>query len=108
MKRSHLLFSVSVLTGFLSLSARAQEECHRRPPPEEAFEACEGLKANDACSFEDPDGNQISGQCFSPEASRPLACRPKDRGEGHKRGPGEKGGRGQEQRSVPGSQNTSP
>ncbi|MBS1963784.1 MAG: hypothetical protein JST04_16355 [Bdellovibrionales bacterium] len=64
---------------------------HRGPPPE-ALEACKGKKADDACEFSPPTppkdapkakaraeakgDRKISGKCWAPESSKPLACRP--------------------------------
>ena len=47
-------------------------------PPPEAIEACQGMSAGDACSFEGRRGSE-SGSCFKPSdapADAPLACRP--------------------------------
>lgn len=46
-----------------------------RPPPREALVACDSKKAGDACSFQSPHG-ALTGTCFTPEASKPLACKP--------------------------------
>ena len=48
---------------------------HRAPPPE-ALKACESKKSGDSCSFEGRDKKTIDGSCFSPESSKPLACKP--------------------------------
>ena len=66
-----------------------------RPPPPEALDACKGLKAGATCSFEDPEGNEVAGKCFTPEASKPLACRPDQPPKGERRGPPEGGRRSQ-------------
>ena len=47
----------------------------RPHPPKEAITACEGKKTDDACSFSHND-QQRQGTCFSPQADKPLACRP--------------------------------
>jgi hypothetical protein len=52
---------------------------HHRGPPPEALDACKGLQAGADCSFTGR-GRTVSGSCFAPEG-KPLACRPKDRGE---------------------------
>jgi hypothetical protein len=45
-------------------------------PPPEAFDACDGLAAGDACAF-DLDGHHVEGTCKSgPEGDGPLACAP--------------------------------
>lgn len=45
-------------------------------PPREAVEACADKASGDECSFEGREGETVSGSCFSPDADRPLACRP--------------------------------
>lgn len=68
---------------------------HRGPPPE-ALEACKGKKADDACEFGMPappkdapkakaraeakGDRKLSGKCWSPDPSKPLACRPSSGG----------------------------
>lgn len=47
----------------------------RPHPPKAAITACEGKKTDDTCSFTH-DGQQRQGTCFSPQADKPLACRP--------------------------------
>ena len=44
-------------------------------PPREALDACQSKKAGDACTFESPHG-AVTGTCFTPESSKPLACKP--------------------------------
>ena len=51
-----------------------QQGGHRKPP-KEALEACKSKKAGDSCSFTSPHGNE-TGTCFTPESSKPLACKP--------------------------------
>ncbi len=46
-----------------------------RGPPQEALAACASLSANATCSFT-MGGQALTGTCFTPEAGRPLACRP--------------------------------
>lgn len=62
---------------------------HRGPPPE-AIDACKGKKTDDACEFTPParpkdapkekgeakGERKITGKCWAPETSKPLACRP--------------------------------
>lgn len=47
---------------------------HHGPPPE-ALAACQGRSAGASCSFTSPRGEE-KGTCFSPDAEKPLACRP--------------------------------
>jgi hypothetical protein len=47
---------------------------HRGPPPE-ALAACKSAKPNQACSFVAPIGT-VNGNCWQPDATHPLACRP--------------------------------
>lgn len=46
-----------------------------RPPPQESLDACASLTAGAACSF-DLDSHHITGTCYQPDASKPLACKP--------------------------------
>ena len=46
-------------------------------PPPEALAAFKALTSGAACSFEGRRG-AVSGTCFAPQQSLPLACRPKD------------------------------
>lgn len=50
---------------------------HQPPaPPDEAFAACDGLAADDACAF-DIDGHHVEGTCRNgPDGNGPLACAP--------------------------------
>ena len=48
---------------------------HRAPPPE-ALAACQGKSSGAACSFTGRRGDSVSGTCFSPDPSKPLACKP--------------------------------
>jgi len=45
-------------------------------PPPEAVEACDGRKADDACSFETPKGDDIEGTCKVVGEEQVLACVP--------------------------------
>lgn len=45
------------------------------PPPPEAIAACAKAKQGDSCSFAIGD-HQIAGTCETPDAAKPLACRP--------------------------------
>ncbi len=69
-------------TALLCASAIAQpkgrggDRGHRRGPPAEALQACEGLSENDSCAFESDRGT-VEGICrLSPEGQPPLACAP--------------------------------
>jgi hypothetical protein len=65
-----------------------QGKGHRGPPPE-AFTACEGKVAGDACTVTH-DEHSITGTCASPPADAPdtrLACRPDHMPEGGPGGP---------------------
>ena len=48
-------------------------------PPKEAVMACQSLSAGDSCSFEGRQGKSLDGTCFTPESSKPLACKPAGR-----------------------------
>jgi hypothetical protein len=48
----------------------------RRRPPKEALSACHGKSSGATCSFTSPRGDQVQGTCWSPESSKPLACKP--------------------------------
>lgn len=48
-------------------------------PPEEALLACDGLAANDACTFAGPNDEMIHGVCSLPpyeDETATLACKP--------------------------------
>lgn len=87
-------------SGTTDTSANAEGERsgkgdHHRGPPPEAFTACEGKAAGDACSVTTPDGETLAGTCASPPADAPdtrIACRPDRMPEGgpppHGRGGG--------------------
>lgn len=100
MKKLIIMMSavVGLVGSSLAMGAQGQEgPCPgHRPPPQEALDACKGLKAGAACSFEDPEGNEVAGKCFTPDASKPLACRPDQPKGGERRGPPEGGRRGQQ------------
>src|ERR1043165_3516640 len=67
------------LTGCLAdESATSQESTIRdhRKPPQEAFAACDGAPATDACAF-DIDGHHVTGTSRKgPAGNGPLACAP--------------------------------
>lgn len=47
----------------------------RRPPPE-ALQACAQKNSGDTCSFEGREKKTVEGTCFTPDSSKPLACKP--------------------------------
>ena len=48
----------------------------KKRPPKEALEACSGKTSGTQCSFSGRGGETVSGTCWSPETSKPLACKP--------------------------------
>ncbi len=48
----------------------------KRPPPPEALKACESKNSGDACSFEGREKQKVEGACWTPDSSKPLACKP--------------------------------
>jgi hypothetical protein len=48
---------------------------HHHHPPREAIAACEGQAAGANCSFTHHE-RSLQGTCFTPDSSKPLACRP--------------------------------
>lgn len=75
------LLAASVIIAFPLGDAEAQPR--RGGPPPEAFKACAGLKANDACTIRAPHG-RIQGQCIS-RGDRPF-CVPQSGPRGGPRG----------------------
>lgn len=73
--------STSSLTSAVSTSSEADERGHRGPPPE-AFTACEGKAAGDACTVTTPHGDELAGTCATPPEDTRLACRPSHMPEG--------------------------
>lgn len=65
-------FTASIL--FL-LPALAQQRGHR--PPQEAFDACDGLEEGAACEVETPRGDTLQGTCRS-MGEEALVCVPKN------------------------------
>lgn len=47
-----------------------------RQAPPQAIEACNSLQAGNACTFDLPNGNTISGACILPPNTSELACAP--------------------------------
>lgn len=72
---------------------------HHRGPPPEAFTACEGKAAGDACTVTHDD-QTLTGTCVAPPADAPdarIACRPDNMPEGgrpHGDGDGDGDGKG--------------
>lgn len=88
----------AVSTGSQSSGAteNAGREQHHRGPPPEAFTACEGKAAGDACTVTHG-SDSISGTCASPPPDAPdtrLACRPDHMPEGGPPGHDHAGGGG--------------
>lgn len=46
-----------------------------RGPPREALEACKSKQSGAECSFTTPRGKE-TGKCWTPDSSKPLACKP--------------------------------
>ena len=69
------ILSVMALASVVATSLAVAEPGKRRPPPE-AIDACEELRADDVCSFKGRGGESVDGVCFTPEPSKPLACKP--------------------------------
>lgn len=60
----------------------------------QAIAACHGKSSGASCSFVGRNNNSLSGRCFTPNADRPLGCRPAQ-GTKHQRGQGDGQGGGQ-------------
>ncbi len=58
-------------------NAPCERSNHERPhgPPPEALEACKDKKSGEACQFNSPRGDSVSGICSAPQ-DKPLACKP--------------------------------
>jgi hypothetical protein len=82
--------ATATVTFGVSSDAQAQGR-GRGGPPAEAYAACDGKVAGDACSFECPRGGPVEGICRVRWDDR-LSCVPKDRGPRGRRGPGRRGG----------------
>lgn len=63
-----------LLTSPRAALGQQEEPRHHRPSPE-ALAACEGQAAGASCSFTRHE-HSIQGTCFTPDSSKPLACRP--------------------------------
>lgn len=94
--------AATALVIFGATQINAQRGPDRGPPgdgqkPTEAMlKACTAKQADDPCSTEGPNGNQVAGSCFAP-AGRPLACRPS----GGAIGPGNRPPQGQVNLGAP-------
>ena len=75
--KSFALLAAIVSAAALAQTAPPQGGETRRGPPPEALKACESKKSGDACGFTAPPG-KMEGTCWSPDTSKPLACKPKD------------------------------
>lgn len=62
--------------GIIALAATALADPPHPPgPPPEAFTACDGKAAGDACSVS-LHGTEVAGTCSTPPGNQALACRP--------------------------------
>ncbi|PRQ09667.1 hypothetical protein [Enhygromyxa salina] len=66
----------SFLLTLLANAPGGSDGDHPPRPPREAVEACADRASGDACSFEGREGETVNGSCFTPDADKPLACRP--------------------------------
>jgi hypothetical protein len=68
----------AVLSGSSGLLLAQPPEGRDGPPrpTKEAVESCKSSSADQACSFDSPNG-PVNGICWAPEG-KPLACKPKD------------------------------
>ena len=66
----------------------------RGGPPHEALNTCQNMSSGASCSFEGHNGT-MSGTCFAPNDSLPLACKP-DRRQGQGNEQGQRGPRPQQ------------
>lgn len=48
----------------------------RKGPPPQAISACQGQSSGAPCSFVGRHNNSLTGNCYTPDANHPLACRP--------------------------------
>ena len=80
MERSYLLLIVGTLmasAGWAAAEGPPDHPHHPHQPPREAFEACNGLSAGEACSVTF-DGRTLEGTCRTrPDGNGPLVCAPK-------------------------------
>jgi hypothetical protein len=70
-----VLVSIAFLTAGASAFA-AGHATHMGKPPQESFDACKEKASGTACSFKDKKGMDVAGTCASPDATKPLACKP--------------------------------
>ncbi|MEW5837324.1 MAG: hypothetical protein AB1717_00615 [Pseudomonadota bacterium] len=71
-------FAPSVYAEPPAADGASNERCrHDRPhgPPPEALDACKDKQSGDACQFNSPRGDSMSGVCYAPQ-DKPLACKP--------------------------------
>jgi hypothetical protein len=84
----HASILVSLALGALAAPLAAQDgRPPRGGPPPEALAACASRSAGAACSFTGRGGERITGTCFTPASTLPLACRPAGGPGPHGRGP---------------------
>jgi hypothetical protein len=74
---------VAAIAAILCVATAAADSERRPPPPREpppaAIDACAGAASGDACSFDTPRGDELSGTCrlVGPDDDQILACVPK-------------------------------
>jgi hypothetical protein len=76
--------SLTSAVSAASSSSGSDERGQHRGPPPEAFTACEGKAAGDACTMTHEE-QSIAGTCVSPPADAPdarILCRPEHMPEG--------------------------
>ena len=57
-------------------SSESGSQKNHKKPPKEAMQACQNSASGDSCTFSGKNKESVSGTCFSPESSAPLACKP--------------------------------
>lgn len=97
-RTSRLLQALCLCAGLLTLPAtvlaqQLKNNQHNYPdneqrsrPPIQSREACQGKAVNESCTF-DGEEAAMTGTCWQPNASKPLACRPTNGN--HQRGGGQ-------------------
>ena len=74
------LLSIGFFFGILvSLSCQdgpPKGEGNHPRPPKEALEACSKKSSGANCEFTGMNNTKVTGTCFQPNTSLPLACRP--------------------------------
>jgi hypothetical protein len=78
MNKYKLLIAIFFLGILLSISSQdgpPKEGEHPRPP-KESLEACAKKSSGSSCEFTGKNNEKVTGTCFQPNTSLPLACRP--------------------------------